>query len=93
MEVFHTEIRDQNSMRVFITLRSECLSHCAACDQNIDLRTGSIPGGVESQICIQKGYYVFYFLDVLRTLEHPGRSGRTRIDLDCIVSYLTHCFD
>jgi hypothetical protein len=42
MEVFHTEIRDQNSMRVFITLRSECLSHFAACDQNIDLRAGSI---------------------------------------------------
>jgi hypothetical protein len=32
------------------------LSQFAACDQNIDLRAGSNPaGGVESQICIQKG--------------------------------------
>jgi hypothetical protein len=36
-----------------------------------------IPRLVESQICIQKGYYVFilvfFVLAILRTLEHPGR--------------------
>jgi hypothetical protein len=53
------------------------LSHFAACDQNIDLRAGSNPaGGVESQICIQKGDYVFFLIKiaVLRTLEHPARA-------------------
>jgi hypothetical protein len=39
------------------------LSHFArACDQNIYLRAGSNPTvGIESQICIQKGDYVFFF--------------------------------
>ena len=77
MEVFHTEIRDRNSMRVFFTLRIECLSHFASCDQNTDLRPGPIPTvGIEPQICIQKGYYVFlFYLAVLRTLEHLGHGA------------------
>jgi hypothetical protein len=60
MEVFHTEIRDRNSMRVFSHFAATVLSHFAACDQNIDLRAGPIPKpgikGLESQICIQKVY-------------------------------------
>jgi hypothetical protein len=52
----HLKLRAVCKIRLCYTL-----SHVASCDQNIDLRPGSIPKlGVESQICIQKRYVRFF---------------------------------
>jgi hypothetical protein len=57
-----------------ITLRVQDLSHFAACDQNPRRRAGSSPmAGIESQICILKGYYVSFFsFCFLSCIENPG---------------------
>ena len=77
MEVFHTEIRNQNSMRLVITWALPYhSSHFAICDQNSRPRAGSNPAGfIESQICIQKGYYVLFFLAVLENWEPSNTQG------------------
>jgi hypothetical protein len=58
----HLKLRTGCKIRLRYTL-----SHVASCDQNIDLRPGSIPKlGVESQICIQKLYVLFFLTILLR---------------------------
>jgi hypothetical protein len=71
----------------------QCLSHFASCDQNIDLRAGSNPAmGIESQICIQKGYYVYFLFSCTENPRTPARffraMSRVRAVRTTYVSYI-----